>query len=213
MAIMTRLLAGLTAGLLCSAAFADPGPFTLGVRANALSAGGEPANDMIGFGIFGKYRLKDDWSVGVSADFYDYDFERPWKVTGVEQSPSVPVIDAPADSVLVSAWLEQNFARTGNVNWFWNAGLGFNSVDVKDVSGPTASGGTFTLTTDPGTEFVLLGAAGFKWNFTEALQMEGALRVQQHFADWTVTDRVSGRVGALDDYTAYGVHLGLGYLF
>jgi hypothetical protein len=37
--------------------------------------------------------------------------------------------------------------------------------------------------------------------------------VDRHLADWTVRDRVSGRTGSVDDYTAYGVHAALGWRF
>lgn len=43
--------------------------------------------------------------------------------------------------------------------------------------------------------------------------IEFAVRADQHFADWQLTDRVSGNRGAVDDYRALGGHFGIGFRF
>lgn len=48
---------------------------------------------------------------------------------------------------------------------------------------------------------------GRRWN------LEYGVQADQHFADWKITDRVSGRTGSIDDYTTYGLHLGLTFRF
>ena len=40
----------------------------VGIRAIMVTAGGEPTNDQMGAGIFGRYRLNEKWLVGVSVD-------------------------------------------------------------------------------------------------------------------------------------------------
>ena len=38
-------------------------------------------------------------------------------------------------------------------------------------------------------------------------------RLDQHFADWDITDRVSGATASIDDYLLKGVHLAFAYRF
>ena len=49
--------------------------------------------------------------------------------------------------------------------------------------------------------------------FGERFLFEPALRLDQHFADWDVTDRVSGATASIDDYLLKGVHLAFAYRF
>jgi len=86
------------------AGLADEDRFEIGVQANVFSAGGEPANDIIGGGIFGTYKLNEDWYVGVGIDLASYDFEDPAKILGI---PTADSIDASADSTAVTAWIER----------------------------------------------------------------------------------------------------------
>lgn len=96
------------------------------------------------------------------------------------------------------------------LDWFWGAGLGFSSVDVDDVIGPTDAGGTFNIKTDVDTETVLMGSIGYRYPFANSQwSLQGALRIEQHLADWEVFDRVSGRVDNIDDYTVWGIHFGI----
>jgi hypothetical protein len=37
--------------------------------------------------------------------------------------------------------------------------------------------------------------------------------LEQHFADWDIEDQVSGRTGSCDDYTVYGLRIGMNYRF
>jgi hypothetical protein len=200
-------LASVLALLIPVEAYADSDRFAIGGRFNALAADGEPANDMLGVGVYGYYRLKENWFVGVALDASDFDFERPHKILGL----SAKTVDADASSTTVSAWIERRYDRPGKrLDWFWGAGLGFSSVDVDDVTGPTDAGGTFNIKTDVDTETVLLGSIGYRYPFANSQwSLQGALRIEQHLADWEVFDRVSGRVDNIDDYTVKGIHFGI----
>jgi len=46
-----------------------------------------------------------------------------------------------------------------NLDWFWSAGLGINSIDVDDASGPLQGGGNFNVTTTVSSE-ALFGIKG-----------------------------------------------------
>jgi hypothetical protein len=203
--IRILILAVVALAFPCREILAQEDPWEIGARFNVVTAGGEPANDILGFGVFGRYRITDRWLLGFAVDRADYDFERPWKVLGLQQDPAVEVIDAPASVTTLSVWAEREHARTGRgLRWFWSAGLGSGSPDVDDVSGPLAGGGTFDITTDPGSETVLSAAGGLRLPFAKRWVFEFQLRADRHLADWKVRDRVSGGTGSIGGYTGLG---------
>lgn len=200
---------------LCPAlARGQEGRFDLGVRGQIMAADGEPANDIPGAGVFGHYRLSDRWKLGFSVDTAEYDFEEPAKIVGLRQSESLEAIDVLAESTTVSAWIERTFGRPqGRTEWFLGAGLGFASIDVPDASGPLQGGGRFDIETEVDTEIVAQLLAGVRRHFGRRWALEFALRADQHFAEWKLRDRVSGRTGTIDDYLALGGHLGVSFRF
>lgn len=183
----------------------------LGPRAVVLNAGGEPANDLMGFGAALRWHLNDQWRLGFAVDSITGDFERPYEFVGLS---SPEEIDSTVDALVFSAWIER---ETGGperrLRWYWNLGLGFASPDVEDVAGPLAGGGTFDISTDAGTEVLVGAGAGLRLRFGAGWNGEIGVRLDQHFADWEISDRVSGRTGAIDDYTTAGLILGLNYRF
>lgn len=193
---------------------AQDGHLDLGIRGTILVADGEPANDIPGFGLFGHYRLNERWKLGFAVDQAEYDFEQPARLLGLEQSRNLEAIDVLAESTTVSAWLERSLGDpNGRMEWFWGAGLGFASIDVPDASGPLQGGGRFDIETKADTEIVAMLLAGLRRRFGQRWALELALRGEQHFADWQLRDRISGRTGAVEDYLAYGGHLGLSFRF
>jgi hypothetical protein len=119
-----------------------------------------------------------------------------------------------AESTTVSAWAERTFGRPqGSTEWFLGAGLGLASIDVPDASGPLAGGGQFAIETEADTEIVVQLLAGVRRRLGQRWALEFALRADQHFADWQLNDRVSGRTGTIDDYLTVGGHLGLSFRF
>lgn len=93
------------------------------------------------------------------------------------------------------------------------AGFSAASVDVPEVTGPRQGGGSFNIRTEVDTEIIVSLMGGVRRLLGESWFFEFALRADQHFADWTSTDQVSGTTGSVDDYAAYGGHLGFGYRF
>ncbi len=210
-----RILGALAGAVLVSAgpAAAQDGKWEIGVRAGVVTAGGEPANDIISTGLHGKYHFTDTWILGFGLDSSGYDFEKPGDVFGL-QTAGDSAVDASTDSLFVTAWIERRYPRPDSrLTWFWTAGLGFATPDVDDVSGPLQGGGTFDITTDPGTEILLSGSGGLLLKFAKHWAAEFGLRFDHHFADWDVRDRVSGNTGSLNDYTGLGMHAGLAYRF
>jgi hypothetical protein len=208
------LLACLVLLLQANASAQDDERFEIGLRGNLTAASGEPANDISGYGVFARYRLNERWSIGVAYDRAEFDFEKPAAVLGLRQDASVDPIDALAKSSTLSAWMQRNYRREGSpYRWFWSVGLGSASVDVPDARGPLDGGGTFDVKTDAKRELILSLGAGVQRGFGKHWFVEGALRADQHFAKWELTDRVSGRKGEIDDYLALGLYVGFGYRF
>jgi hypothetical protein len=216
MKISATRLAGvvLVAALALQApAWAQGDRFDLGLRGILTAADGEPANDVPGAGVFGHYRFSDRWSLGFAVDSTEYDFEEPARIVGLRQDPRVEPVDVLAEATILSAWLERTYQRPGRLSWFWGAGLGFASIDVPEATGPLAGGGTFSITTDVDSEIIASLLGGVHCRLGERWFLELALRADQHFADWKLRDRISGATGAVDDYLAYGGHLGIGFRF
>ena len=188
--------------------------FDLGVRAETTVADGVPANDIPGFGIFGHYPLNERWTLGLGVDLLEFDYEEPAQILGITQDLNLGPIDALAESTILSAWLERTFgAAEARTVWFIAGGLAAASVDVPDVTGPRQDGGTFNISTEVDTEIIVSLIGGVRRKFGERWYAEFALRADHHFADWTSTDQVSGATGSVDDYAAYGGHLGFGFRF
>lgn len=185
---------------------AAEGKFDLGVRFDLGLGSGKPSNDIIGYSLFGHYRLNDHWNIGFAIDHSpEFDFERTPDVLGLA---TPEVVDAKGTSTTLSGWIERVYRRTGRFEWFWNAGLGFNSVDMKDISGTLVGGDPFSITTDAGSEFQAMFGVGARRWFGDNWGIEFALHRDQHFADWRLTDRASGTTGTISDYSVNTINLG-----
>jgi hypothetical protein len=189
------------------------GGFELGLRANVVGGSGKPANDMLGAGVYARWRLAERWRVGVALDHAPgFDVERPFERVGLESAAGDEEIDADATSTALVGWVERVFPRPGGrLELFWGAGAGVGSVEVDDLVGPRRGGGTYHLVQDVGTELIATASAGLRVRFARRLALEAAARLDQHFTDWQVTDRRSGRTAEYDDYLARSVHLGVAW--
>jgi hypothetical protein len=203
--------------LLCalvSTAHSEEAKFEIGFRGNVLLGDGVPANDILGFGVIGRYYLRDGWFAAAAVDTYDYDFERPSKIIGVPQDPAVKDIDASASNMVLSGFVGRRYGNSSRgFDWFWMAGLGVGSPDVDDVSGPTAAGGTFDLTFDANTEVHVSGVLGTSYRYTPAWSFTFAARVEHHFMDTQITDRVTGSTANVDSQSPVGAYLSVNYSF
>ena len=216
MMMRRRLLAFFLFALMAMpAALAAQERFELGVRLGAVAAGGEPTNDIMGGGVYGRYRLSDRWRLGVAVDHSpDFDVERPYEFLGFAGDPAAGEVDAAGTSTNVLAWIERAYGRPqGRFEWFWGVGAGIGSVDVEPVAGPLAGGGRYDIVQEVGTELLATALAGLRIRLGSRWSLEAAIRAEQHQTDWTVTDRRSGRTVELDDYLTAGGHFGLAYRF
>jgi hypothetical protein len=192
----------------------ESGRFDIGVHLGTMLGDGVPANDMPGYGIFGLYRLNDRWSVGLGVDRTEFDYEEPARQLGIPLDPADPPVDPKAEMTIFSALVERTFeaSRPGR-EWFLGAAVGVADTDVPDVTGPTATGGTFEIDTEVDREVIVSLRGGVRQQFGERWFAAFTLRAEEHFAAWEVEDRISGATARHDDYFTYGGFLGIGYRF
>ena len=203
----------LTLGLSLNASAAEEAQdvFHLGVRPGVTQADGEAANDILSFGLFGRYLLAESWLVGVALDYAEFDFEEPAKMLRLN---AAEIVDASTTQYLISAWVEHEFnIKRDWLSPFVGAGLGIGILDTDEVTGPINGGGTFDISTDPGVEFIPSVLVGLRFSLGERIFTEIAAHADYRFASWDVTDRNSGVTATLDDYFTYGAYLGLGVRF
>ena len=209
-----KAAAVLAIATLSSVSYAQESKVDIGLRANVLLGDGVPANDILGAGVIGRYRLNNGWFIGAGIDGYKYDFERPASVLGISQDPNEDVIDAKADNTVLFGSFGRLYNETDRgFDWFWSLGLGFASPSIEDVSGPTDTGGTFDLTFDVGNEIHLMGTLGTSYNLSKRWSTSFAARVEHHSMDVTITDRVTGESAKIDSETYTGAYLSLNYRF
>lgn len=211
--VMMVAVVSLAAILPAGSASAQDGRFDLGLRFDAMTAGGEPANDMLGLGVFGRFRLNDRWLVGVGIDHSEFDFERPALIAGLPADFSAGDVDASTTLTMLSVWIERVYGAGRAREWFWAAGFGGALVDVEDVTGALEGGGTYRLSThfdgELGVEEVVVSlSGGLRLRVGSRSAVEIALRGDRHIADWEVVDQVSGAAGRIDDFTVRGATVG-----
>ena len=194
---------------------ADPGDWELGFQGNAMFGSGEPANDILGYGIFVKKQINQRAKVAGGIDIISgADFEDPALYLRIPTPAGTKPNDSKYDSTGLSVWYEQAFGSTINKGFFWKAGAGVSNASASTVTGATASGGTYSITTDPGTEFLVLGGLGYTTPIGKSdFLFTGSLDAQYNIADWEVTDTISGTSKSLGSYFVYGVKLGISYRF
>lgn len=189
------------------------GPFELGLRGNVLLGDGKPANDILGFGLIGKYYLTDGWYLAGTLDAYDYDFERPYQVVGLTQDPSIKTLDSNIKSTSLGAAIGRHFGDKSGFDWFWSAGVGVGFPSSGNVSGPTDTGGTFDLAIDAKTEIQIMGTLGTTYYLADRWSFTAAARAEHHFLDIKVVDRVTGNTGKVDSQSPLGAYLSVNVAF
>ncbi len=205
------LVCGLTIASPHLQADTDP-EYELSGRLNIVGASGTPSNDILGFGVILHRKLSDDWYLGVSFEnSTDFDVERPNEELGID---SVSETDALGTMNMLTVVAERRYALDSE-DWtgFWNLGGGIADIDVDDADGDVKGGGRFDIEIDADTEYVLIGSVGALQRLGDGWSARYEATVEQHFADWDIKDRVTGRTDSYDDYTVYGLRVGLNYRF
>lgn len=200
--------------LCAGVAHAQSGKWELGLRPTVLLGDGVPSNDMLGLGLALRCERGKDWTVGFGLDQFQFDFEEPNTRLGIALPPGTKPIDSKIDSTVVSAWLERRYGDDGpGWSWFWTAGFGYAFLDAPTVTGPTDSGGTFTIVTDASDELQLHASIGARWRFGGNWALEMAALAQHHMSDYRLVDLESGTTGKIGSHTPLGANLGISYRF
>lgn len=188
------------------------GMYELSGRLNIVGASGRPSNDILGFGVIVHRKLSDEWFLGVSLEnATDFDVERPNERVDID---SVSETDALGTMNMVTVVAERRYMLNSE-GWigFWNLGGGIADIDVDDADGDVKGGGTFDIKIDVDTEYVLIGSVGAIQRLGDHWSARYEATLEQHLADWKIEDRVTGRTDSYDDYTVYGLRIGLNYRF
>ena len=214
MRIAQKMTIFVTLVLLAVPGQADESKYELGLRGNVLSGDGVSSSDILGTGVIGRYSLNNGWFIGAGFDAYEYDFEGPWRALGLYQDPNAGVIDASADNSVLSGSFGRLYNQTDRgFDWFWSLGVGFASPGMDDIAGTTAAGGTFDLMFDVGDEIHLLASLGTSYNFSASWSASFTARVEHHFMDVLITDRISGNTARIDSESPIGASLSLNFRF
>lgn len=205
------LLLLLAATLLQSPAAAQDGRFELGFRGLIVLGKGTPANDMIGEGLVGRFKLNDEWLFGVALDHVKFDYETPNRALGIA---ATSVVDGINEWSRFSAFAERRYDGARAWDWHWLAGIGSASVDdVANVAGQRVGGGTFDIATTADTELHVFGGGGLHREIGSRWLLETSLTLEHHATDYELTDRVSGARGTIGSQSVYGIALGINYRF
>src|SRR5688500_15728736 len=68
----------------CDTALAEDRRFDVGLRGVVIIGDGEPSNDMIGYGVLGRWEFRESWHLGVALDSVSFDYETPYRVLGID---------------------------------------------------------------------------------------------------------------------------------
>ncbi len=188
------------------------GMYELSGRLNIVGANGTPSNDILGFGVILHRKLSDEWYLGFSLDnSTDFDVERSNEELNID---SVGEVDGLGTMNMVTVVAERRYMLDSE-GWigFWNLGGGIADIDVDDADGDVKGGGTFDIEIDADTETVLIGSVGAMQRLGQHWSARYEATLEQHFADWEIKDKVSGKTDSYDDYTVYGLRVGLNYRF
>ncbi|MCW8956464.1 MAG: outer membrane beta-barrel protein [Gammaproteobacteria bacterium] len=204
------LLFILATNLTPTTVYSDTGDLSIGAHANIVGGRGKPSNDILGIGIIANYSVSNQWFMDIELIYSEADFERPWKPLGLVQDPTEKTIDAVFTSTALLFHFGQNIQmESKTLKGYWTAGIGFNSVDVEDVTGPLDGGGTFNIITDPDTETLIGLKTGIRQRLGDNWSANYALRFDYHLADWKVTDTISATTTSIGNYSTYGFLVGV----
>ena len=191
---------------------AEQGGVDVGVRGVVIIGDGQPANDMIGYGVIGRWEFRDSWHLGVAFDSVTFDYETPYRILGIE---SVEEIDPSNEFSRISLLVERRYGGSGSPwSWYWTAGAGFAAIDVgENAVGTTPDGGTFDIVTTADDEAHFILGGGVRRALGERWALEAALTIQHHLTDYQLVDLVSGATGSIGSQSPYGLTLGVSFEF
>ena len=195
----------------CFALTAAAGEYELTPRLNIVGSSGKPTNDVLGIGIALHRRLSDEWYLGINLDHSpEFDFEEPSNLLRIQ---SAEVADAVGSMTMITVVGERRYPQSDDWTLFWHLGGGFAEVDMDNVGGDVAGGGTYDIATDVDTEFILIASVGWLQSLRKNWSARYEITAESHNGGWDVRDEISGNEGKIDEYGVYGLRLGMTYHF
>jgi len=190
---------------------AAEGDRIFGVYANVFGASGQPSGDVLGIGFMTQYQLKNLWFLDIELIQTEADFDNPLKVLELAQDESITsTVNAVYNSTIVMLRLGKIIKTSNPVfDAYWSAGLGINTIDVDTITGPLLEGESFKVATDAQTETLIGLSGGIRQHLNDNWDINYALRINYHVADWTVKDIISSTSKKIDNYVLYGVMIGV----
>ncbi|MFH1748326.1 MAG: hypothetical protein ABIG44_14940 [Planctomycetota bacterium] len=181
--------------------------WSIGYRVELLTAGGSPADDMMGSGAYAHYQIGNNYRVEWAFEYVEYDFESPQRYLGFARGATEDV-DSRTRCTLISlrverAWLDAEAA----VRPLAFAGLGMGYAVIDDVRG-SADNQSFDINAEGGIETVPCAGVGLRY-CNRRFTVDGGIKLERHFTDWDLEDRLSGIQGEVGDYTAWGTWIGI----
>ncbi len=167
---------------------------------------GEPAHDIPKIGLKGRYLLSRLLYLTLSLDYTEYDFERPYKLLGINATKEM---DAHVSGMYLDIGTEREFYLNRMLQPYIGVGVGLTFIDADDISGRALNGDRFRIETETDTEYIPYFNSGVRWVVWNNLSLDVGTRFQYHLADWVVTDRVSRLSNNIDDYFQYGGYIGI----
>jgi hypothetical protein len=185
--------------------------FDVGVRGLIALSKGQPANDMTGERLIARWRISDDWRIGVAFDSLTFDYETPNRALGIV---STAVVDGSNDMSRTSVFVERRFDTSRRWDPYWLAGIGSASIDAPaNVAGTRAGGGTFDIATRADDEMHVYAGGGLLRPVGERWLLDATFTFEHHTTDYELVDRVSGARGSIGSHSPYGIALGASYRF
>lgn len=191
----------------------NAGEIQVGTRGGVWLGDGEPSNDLVNYGVYGRYGLGNGWLLGLSVDLSEWDLEYPYKQLGYSIADE-EAVDSKVDGTYVTAWIEREFMHESKaMRPYLLAGLGVGMLDASDITVTLSDGRSATIAADTGTEVIPGIGGGIRFLLGKRWFIEPSLRIDYHITDITVTDRNTGKSSSYDDYFTYGGNVGLGVRF
>jgi opacity protein-like surface antigen len=180
------------------------------VRGLITLSKGEPANDMTGARLVGRWRISDDWRIGVAFDSLTFDYETPNKALGIV---AVSVVDGTNDLSRVAVFVERRFDTRRRWDPYWLAGVGTASVDAPNVAGARTGGGAFDIATVADDEIHFFAGGGLQRQVGKDWLLDATFTFEHHDTNYQLLDRISGARGSIGSHSPYGIALGASYRF
>lgn len=188
-------------------------PLWVGYRTGFGSSHSGPLVELpLPAGLYARYELDPDWSVGLGIDLFEGELEGEARALGLDPA-SAEADEAITDLTEITLWAERMLWREGDHQVFGKLGAGVGRVHSDGARGALAGGGTFDLQVEGRSENLGLVGLGYRYAVSERWAFEVVGQYEAHDADWRIVDRDSSASAPVGDYRLLTFLLGFAYHF